>query len=1103
MNTCKRRLYSNPPPPPFTKGGQEGLFPRLSVFIRGFIICLLAFAAISCNGGKGAGPSPNVSGYPDTPFTIKDESQLIGGPVAQGRVGDVLLQNDKIRVIIQKPAKNAGLFSFGGIIIDADRVRSPGEAGHDEFGSIFPLVNIEWTINYSNYEVTGTGEDGGPKILRAYGKIDVYDYLDLDFVSEVAQGIAGQPITFSRRFDDRGDPFTVYDNLKGISPDVVTEYRLDPGTNYVRMDTTFKNQGDTDALMPVGDIINGSGELNLLIPGLGFSPDLMTQAAGDTPALIYSGFDGVDVSYGYFYDLTQFQDKDGNRIPSGSLTYSGVTFVVLGETILKILPLGTGGIPEIRFSVPANSEKTITRYFVVGDGSSQSVLDGGMTALGIQARPISGIVSTSDGNPASNAIVAVQKKNGGTVVTYKTNSAGRFEGNLPAGDDPFSVAVGNRQYHIVVEKAGFHENGTNRAGTCDPQDIDVSSSAKIEVKCTLGEVGFIKLSGPVTDASTGQPIAARMTIAGEDPSPEGEKSGMFGDINAFKHPFGIVLNQYISAKGTIGLTGQSSFPLEPGSYHFVFSHGTEYGAVEKDVVVEANKTAVIETIAIPRVVSTPGYISADFHLHNVVSPDSSILPEMRVLAAAAEGMDVLQSSDHDYHFDYAPVVDAMTKRGLIPAGAFAGSMVGVEITPNHYGHIQGFPMTADASSPAGGAIDWSATPLDEVSFAPDYCMSPKEIAEAVRATPGEHVVQLNHISDSPTGLPVAAGWVTSRFYLESGAPPLSNYADPVERRLLPHTGDPLFPLPYGTSSLVTTDATSAEVVIGFDLHDGQTKFLESTLPTWFNLLNLGMILTASGSSDSHDELFNPMGLPRNFIASSADPSDGQSGGLDRDAYARSINEHHVIVSAGPFVTVEATGQDGSAYNVGDTLTGAEVKLAIQAFAPSWAWFDTIEVYANTEPIPIDDNLGNAMTGVAADPAEFYKPYHVPKYGYKPLLAYRLADKSLANWKEENGVITAQIDTTIKVGEDTWIVVLVRGTKDTPGYRSLFPIVTNALKDASKKPKNFDPLNLAAFHASPEVGAFAFALANPIFIDADGDGKFTAKYVREGTSPITQ
>ena len=122
--------------------------------------------------------------------------------------------------------------------------------------------------------------------------------------------------------------------------------------------------------------------------------------------------------------------------------------------------------------------------------------------------------------------------------------------------------------------------------------------------------------------------------------------------------------------------------------------------------------------------------------------------------------------------------------------------------------------------------------------------------------------------------------------------------------------------------------------------------------------------------------------------------------------------------------------------------------------------------------------------------------------YQPTERYRLADGSLPSWKEEGGLITADVHTTIKVDQDTWVVVMVHGSKDTAGFRSLFPVITNVLTDSKKYPETFDPLDLTTFHEDPNVWAPAWALANPIFIDADSDGVFTARYVREGLSPLT-
>ena len=348
-------------------------------FIRTLAIAaVILFTHTACDKGPGAAMDPDFSQYPDTPFTIHDEGKLIGGPTAQGAIGDVLLQNDRIRIIIQKPCKNAGLNSFGGNIIDADLVRAQGEEGQDNFGSIFPLVNVEWTVNYYNYEAISDGTGGGPKVLRAYGKIDVFDYLDLDFIGDVAEGIVDQRLNFSNRFDDRRNPFEIYDDLKDMSEEVITDYTLEEGKNYVKIDTTYTNDGKEEVKLPLGQFINGSGHVSMLIPGMGFSPDLMTQVASDTPAVIYAGFDDVDVSYGYFYDAKQFVNPETDELyTTTSVSYSGLTGLLLGEEFLKPLQISAyrlakdTGMPATRVSqilkgrrrITADTALRLSRYF--------------------------------------------------------------------------------------------------------------------------------------------------------------------------------------------------------------------------------------------------------------------------------------------------------------------------------------------------------------------------------------------------------------------------------------------------------------------------------------------------------------------------------------------------------------------------------------------------------------------------------------------------------------------------------------------------------------------------------------------------------------------
>ena len=1066
------------------------------------VAATLLFAA--CSGGSREAVDPNVSGYPDTPFTIRSEKDLIGGPVAQGRVGDVLLKNDRIRVIIQKPRKNAGLNSFGGNIIDADLVRSGG-SGQDNWGALFPLVNVEWTVNTTTYEVIAEGKDGGKKVLRARGTIDVYDYLDVDFIGDAAKGVAGVEIVFPNRFDDGRNPFEIYDDLRGLSREVTIDYTLEPGKNVVKIETTFTNNGEEDARFPVGVFINGSGQNSTLVPGVGFSPDLMTQIGTNTPAVLYAAYDGVDVSYGYFYDASQFADPEtGEPYSSTSVSYSGITGLFFGEEFLKLTPLG-GGDPEIHFSVPAGGSRTITGYFVVGDGSAGSVLDAGLAALGAMTRPVSGVVKTADGTPVAGATVAAMAK-GATVVTWRTDANGRFAGTLPTGGNAASKRFGAGKYTMAVEVPGYHANGTSDAGTCGPKEIDLQTQPAARIECTLGESGTVRLAGPATDAETGAPVAARLTIVGEDPSPN--KTGTAGRFHSTVEigdlPFGIVDVRFVTAAGTVDLTGQPGFALEPGTYRFVFSRGPEYTSDERVVEVAAGKEAIIENVALARAVPTPGYVSGDFHTHSIVSPDSSLPREKRVLAAAADGFDVLQSSDHDLVVDHSDALSSLQTAGLVPAQSMR-VIAGDEVTPNQYGHFNVFPLKADASDPEGGAFDWSDSDLEDVSPDPDFCWTLQQLIPGLRDLPTKPLVQLNHIMDMPTGLPLAAGWVTSAFYLKDfGVAPLSSYADPLGRRMSPRTdGGASFPIPYGASGLVTADFDVVELVIGFHLHDA-AMFFRSALPTWFNFLNLGILATASSDSDSHDVTRNPIGLPRNYVAAAVDPRDGRGAdfsSFDEGSYFDGIRAGRVTVSAGPIVFLQARSESGAVAEIGGTVGGRRVSFTADVRAPSWAWFDAIEIYANAEPIPADDDTGEPMQGTAADPAVFYKPYHAPVYVYEPAKAFRLRDGTLESWKEENGVITATVTFELAVTEDTWVVAVAKGTLGTEGFRSLFPIVTSALADTSKAPASFDPADLSSLHGDENIGASAWGFTNPIYIDADGDGKFTAKYVASGVSPI--
>src|SRR6266566_3505508 len=75
---------------------------------------------------------------------IQSRADLIGGPSALGEIGDYLLGNDQIRVVIQGEGFSRGIGLFGGSLIDADLVRPAlsgdvnGGRGQDAFSEMFP-----------------------------------------------------------------------------------------------------------------------------------------------------------------------------------------------------------------------------------------------------------------------------------------------------------------------------------------------------------------------------------------------------------------------------------------------------------------------------------------------------------------------------------------------------------------------------------------------------------------------------------------------------------------------------------------------------------------------------------------------------------------------------------------------------------------------------------------------------------------------------------------------------------------------------------------------------------------------------------------------------
>ena len=141
---------------------------------------------------------------------IESQTELIGGPTARGKLGDFLLENDRIRAIVAGYGATWAAGIFGGTLVDLDlrRTRAEYAYGHgkDAFAESFPTLNLiivdpeselrrlqpkdgggfEMVLDEARIEVVKDGSDGEQAVVRVQGAggylFDVLKYLNRGFL---------------------------------------------------------------------------------------------------------------------------------------------------------------------------------------------------------------------------------------------------------------------------------------------------------------------------------------------------------------------------------------------------------------------------------------------------------------------------------------------------------------------------------------------------------------------------------------------------------------------------------------------------------------------------------------------------------------------------------------------------------------------------------------------------------------------------------------------------------------------------------------------------------------------------------------------------------
>lgn len=108
---------------------------------------------------------------------IEDPSALIEGIEATGRVGDYLLDNGRVRFIVQEPGSSTGWGLYGGSLVDFDVVKEGGPSGQELLEEIFVQCDLRGFAPVSA-EIISDGAGGTDGVLRLTGADAGIPFLD-------------------------------------------------------------------------------------------------------------------------------------------------------------------------------------------------------------------------------------------------------------------------------------------------------------------------------------------------------------------------------------------------------------------------------------------------------------------------------------------------------------------------------------------------------------------------------------------------------------------------------------------------------------------------------------------------------------------------------------------------------------------------------------------------------------------------------------------------------------------------------------------------------------------------------------------------------------
>lgn len=928
-------------------------------------------------------------------YKISSRSELIGGPKALGNIGDYMLENDKIRVVINghpTDYSGGGVNKWGGSIIDADiqRVESyfdPATVGRDQLLELMPIFDVK-TFGVEN--IYGSG----PVIRMPQDAIEIVSEGSEDEAAAIkVKGVLHELVTLLK---------LIPVPLNVLPVEAETIYSLAPGDNFVKITTTFRllNRDGSEPTeqfdVPLRPITADDNPLFAMFTGDAFGDALFY---GDSLDIIGPGVFGFSASF-YVEDLYKLGKSTFTAAPlvdwsagvADDIGYalvsadSPLSFPIM-EDFLTIAFQRVSG--EDYILPKPGSTYTYERYLVVDEGDVAGLLD---HIVAIKEWPYANIKGNvlieGEGAPATGAKVLVfphpRFSDDGTLVPlqktfeatneylqsfeadaidyhrlipysrFGTDSRrfdlvtdGSFAGKLPIDGD-----TGESHYILMASGPGNVKS--------ELLPITLHAGDKKNISLMLPATGTISFTVRSLDGQ-GETEACKLTFIGQNR--EGVPDPFVGE--------GFLAADEAKIIHTVDGKGEAQLPA--GTYRVIAGRGPEYSVDEKIVTVTPLQTTNIE-FAIDRIVDTAGWIACDLHLHSEASPDSGVAVNKRVLAAMVEGLDLVAATDHDFIQNYRPSLEELG--GLDKLVVLPGN----ELSHFSYAHFNGYPLRVDREATSNGATQWRnpspSTTLPDGSPMPLY--TPQDCFDSLRAMGDRElidqdpVIVINHTEESFTGYLRAFGW--EQYYGEFSNPDFLTIGDPVVQngKLFSREASANFSWDFDAIEVINSKrfhdfrtATVEDVnesIFGqppapespllpilIRTGDEQVRILEGDLlldhtnrggiDDYFTMLVQGRRIAPLGNSDTHSTTKNEVGKCRTYIMSQYDDPRF----IDVNEFVTNIKAARTIASTGPFIEMWVNGAPiGS--DVYDNDGAIDVRIRAQA--PPRMALDRLEIYGN-------------------------------------------------------------------------------------------------------------------------------------------------------------